>query len=99
FFSLFSTLDPLVVFVGTNKLHLRRACAIRQKGHYRDADFMARLRKRHAECGLNLIFDDQGRIVPTPETCADIIRALLDHRLSSLFSQNNYDVPDATVVV
>jgi hypothetical protein len=98
FSSLFSTLDPLVSFVGTNKLHLRRACAIRQKGHYRDAGFMSRLRQRYAECGLSLTFDQQGRLVPTPENCADIIRALLDHRLSSLFSQNNYDVPDATVV-
>jgi Domain of unknown function (DUF4868) len=98
FAALFSTLDPLVAFVGTNKLHLRRACAIRQKGHYCDAGFMSRLRQRYAECGLNLTFDQQGRLVPTPESCADIIRALLDHRLSSLFSQNNYDVPDATVV-
>ncbi len=98
FLSLFSTLDPLVSFVGTNKLHLRRSCAIRQKGHYRDADFMNRLRQRYAECGLNLTFDEEGRLVPTPENCADIIRALLDHRLSSLFSQKNYDVPDATVV-
>ena len=98
FVNLFTTLDPLVEFIGSNKLHLRRACAIRQKGHYRDVDFMTRLRQRHAECGLNLTFDEQGRLIPTEETCADIVRALLDHRLSSLFSQNNYDVPDATVV-
>jgi hypothetical protein len=98
FVALFTTVDPLVDFVGANKLHLRRACAIREKGHYRDADFMARLRQHHVACGLNLIFDANGHIVPTPETCANIIRALLDHRLSSLFSRNNYDVPDATVV-
>jgi len=98
FSSLFSTLDPLVTFISTNKLQLRRACAIRQKGYYRDPGFMRRLRERYGECKLNLKFDDQGRIVPTPECCADIIRALLDHRLSSLFSEKNYDVPDATVV-
>jgi hypothetical protein len=98
FSSLFSTLDPLIAFVGTNRLHLRRACAIHQKGHYRDAGFMTRLRERHVEVGLDLTFDEQGRLVPTPESCADIIRALLDHRLSSLFSQKHYDVPDATVV-
>jgi hypothetical protein len=98
FSSLFSTLNPLVEFVGSNKLHLRRACAIHQKGHYRDPSFMDRLRQRHGECGLNLVFDHQGRLVPTQENCADIIRALLDHRLSSIFSMNNYDVPDATIV-
>lgn len=99
FLSLFSTIDPLVAFVGVNRLHLRRACAIRQKGHYRDAAFIGRLRQRHADCGLNIAFDADGRIVPTLETCPDIIRALLDHRLSSIFSQCNYDVPDATVVL
>ncbi|MCX5577304.1 Kiwa anti-phage protein KwaB-like domain-containing protein [Kaistia terrae] len=98
FSSLFSDLGPLIDFIGVNKLHLRRACAIHQKGHYRDAAFMTRLRQRHAQCGLQLVFDDQGRIVATLESCSDIMRALLDHRLSSLFSENNYDVPDATVV-
>lgn len=98
FGALFTALAPLIEFIGENKLHLRRACAIRQKGHYLDPDFMDRLRQRYAQCGLNLVFDAQGRIDPTPETCSDIIRALLDHRLSSLFSENNYDVPDATAV-
>jgi len=98
FSALFSSLEPLVSFVGTNKLHLRRVCAIHQKGNFRDTGFMDRLRKRYRECELDLTFDDQGRIVPTPENCADIIRALLDHRLSSLFSRKNYDVPDATAV-
>lgn len=98
FANLFTDLAPLIQFIGSNKLHLRRACAIRQKGHYLDPNFMDRLRQRYADCGLNLSFNDEGRLAPTEETCADIIRALLDHRLSSLFSENNYDVPDATVI-
>lgn len=98
FAGLFTTLDPIVAFVGTNKIHLRRACAIRQKAHYKNADFMAKLRQHHARCGLTLTFDAAGRIIPTLENCADIIKALLDHRLLSAFSDNVYDVPDATVV-
>lgn len=98
FLNLFNTIGPIVEFVGANKLHLRRACAIRQKEHYKDPSFMQRLREKHAECGLNITFDDDGRIIPTPESCPDIIRALLDHRLSSFFSQKNYDVPDATAI-
>lgn len=43
---------------------------------------MARLRERHAEFGLQIQFDEEGRIDVTPETCVDIITALLDHRLS-----------------
>ncbi|KHS45852.1 Kiwa anti-phage protein KwaB-like domain-containing protein [Novosphingobium subterraneum] len=98
FAGLFTDLAPLVAFVGTNKIQLRRICAIRQKGHYQDQAFMARLRQHHAEYQLNLVFDANGRIQPTDETCSDIITALLDHRLSSAFSENVYNVPDATQV-
>lgn len=98
FSSLFTDLTPLIEFVGTNKIQLRRVCAIRQKGHYRDQAFIGRLRHHYAQYQLNLVFDINGLIQPTADTCADIITALLDHRLSSAFSQNVYNVPDATHV-
>lgn len=98
FYGLFTDLAPLVAFVGTNKIQLRRVCAIRQKGHYQDQAFMDRLRQHHAKYQLNLAFDANGLIEPTDETCPHIITALLDHRLSSAFSYNVYDVPDATRV-
>ncbi len=90
----FSGVGPLEEFVGSNKLLLRRACAIRQKRHYADADFMNNLRARFGEFKLNINFDDAGRIVPCQTTCRDIFNALLDHRLKSGFSNNIYDVPD-----
>lgn len=98
FAALFTNLAPLVEFVGSNRIQLRRVCAIRQKGHYQDQAFIGRLLQHHAHYGLELQFDANGRITPTAETCSDIITALLDHRLSSAFSQNVYDVPDATKV-
>lgn len=98
FHSLFTDLAPLVNFVGTNKIQLRRACAIRMKGHYGDPDFIDRLRQNHAQYHLALNFTAAGLIDPTPNTCRDIITALLDHRLSSAFSQTIYDVPDAVEV-
>lgn len=98
FAQLFFDLAPLVAFVGDNKIQLRRVCAIRQKGHYLDPLFMQRLRQHHAQYQLNLSYTEQGLLEPTPATCSDIITALLDHRLASAFSQNVYDVPDATQV-
>lgn len=98
FIALFTDLAPLVQFVGVNRIHLRRACAIREKGHYKNKDFMARLKANHVRHHLTLNFDGNGRIVPTPETCADIVRALLDHRLLSPFSHSHYDVDHATAV-
>lgn len=98
FSGVFSDIQVLSDFVGTNKIHLRRASAIRQKGHYKDPRFMTNLRARCQEFGLHLQFDDAGRIVPTEKSCRDIFTALLDHRLASAFSTNIYDVPDATQI-
>jgi len=92
----FVDIVPLVTFVGENKLHLRRLSAIRQKGHYRNPGFMQRLRSLHNVYGLNLEFDGEGKIVVTPDTCPEVITALLDHRLSSAFSEAIYDVPSTT---
>jgi hypothetical protein len=99
FLSAFSDIAPIVAHVGTNRIHLRRACAIKSKGHYKDAAFMARLRARHAEFGLALQFDGEGKIVPTPETIRDVFIALLDHRLASGFSTKIYDVPNTVPIL
>ncbi|WP_271299139.1 Kiwa anti-phage protein KwaB-like domain-containing protein [Sphingomonas sp. CV7422] len=98
FARIFSDFGPLTAYVGDNKIHLRRMCSIRQKGHYKDQNFMTKLKRRYAAHGLNLEFDAKDRIVCTEGSCGDIITALLDHRLSSAFSTNIYDVPDATKI-
>lgn len=98
FSAIFVDMQPLVDHIGLNKIQLRRAAAIRQKGHYRDPEFMDRLRERHAEYGLNIAFDGAGRIQVTPASCVDIITALLDHRLASGFSTLVYDVPSSVEV-
>lgn len=98
FTQIFTDFAPLTTYVGDNKIHLRRMCSIRQKGHYKDHNFMAKLKQHHAAHRLKLEFDANGRIVCTAESCGDIITALLDHRLASAFSTNVYDVPDATKV-
>lgn len=92
FSAIFSDVGPITEFVGENKIQLRRAIAIREKGHYRDAGFMQNLRNQCAAMNLQIAFDGNGRIVPTPETCRDIFQALLDHRLDSRLSNQLYDV-------
>lgn len=98
FVAIFDSLHELTKFVGSNKIQLRRMSAIRQKAFFSDESFMTNLRARYKEFGLNINFDKEGKIVPTAETCRDIVAALLDHRLGSGFSGNIYDVPDATKV-
>lgn len=98
FVATFDDLSVLTDFIGSNKIQLRRMSAIRQKGFYADPIFMENLKNRCGEFGLTINFDDQGKIIPTPDTCRDIIAALLDHRLRSGFSGNVYDVPDTVRV-
>ena len=98
FSDIFVDLGPLVAHVGENKIQLRRVSAIREKGHYKDGEFMTRLREKYAEYGFTIEFDERGRIRATPETCSQIITALLDHRLASGFSERIYDVPSASPV-
>ena len=92
FTAMFTDVEPIIEFVGTNKIQLRRAIAIREKGHYKDVAFMQNLREQGVAMNLGIQFDDEGRIMPTPETCRDIFRALLDHRLDSRLSRQLYDV-------
>lgn len=98
FAAIFADMAPLTDFVGTNKIHLRRAVAIQQKGHYKDATFMDRLRTECRNMNLNIAFDEQGRIIATVESGRDIFQALLDHRLDSRLTSRMYDVPSAEQV-
>jgi hypothetical protein len=98
FSGLFVDTAPLIQHVGSNKIQLRRMCAVRQKAHYLNPDFMDRVRADHAKYGFALQFDAQGKIIVTPETASQIITALLDHRLVSGFSDNIYDVQSTTRV-
>lgn len=92
------SIAPFVEHVGTNKIRLRRVSALRDKGHFRNANFMARLREHHAAYGFTFQFNNEGQIIATPETAAQILTALLDHRLASAFSEVIYDVPSSTPV-
>jgi hypothetical protein len=85
-------------FVGNNATHLRRMAVIRARGYYQSADYMTRLREINGLRGWGIQFDEQGRIVATPEKMRDILHVLLDHRLRSELSDNQYDVPSTVSV-
>ncbi|MWA22147.1 Kiwa anti-phage protein KwaB-like domain-containing protein [Burkholderia pseudomallei] len=86
------------IFIGRNATHLRRMAVIKARGYYNNPDYMARLREINALRGWGIHFDDQGRIVGTPEKMSDILHVLLDHRLRSELSDNQYDEPSITPV-
>jgi hypothetical protein len=93
-----SALAPFDAFVGRNATHLRRMTVIKARGYYKNPDYLARLREISALRGWGIEFDERGRIVPTPERMRDILHVLLDHRLRSELSDNQYDVPSTSLV-
>lgn len=85
-------------FIGRNATHLRRMAVIKSRGYYQNPNYMARLRDINGLRNWGIQFDAAGRIVATPETMSDILHVLLDHRLRSELSDNQYDVPSTTPV-
>lgn len=85
-------------FVGNNATHLRRMAVIKARGYYQNPDYMIRLREINGLRDWGIQFDEEGRIVATPEKMRDILHVLLDHRLRSELSENQYDVPSTTPV-
>lgn len=85
-------------FIGKNATHLRRMAVIRGRGYYQNPNYMARLREINGLRGWGIQFDDQGGIVATPDKMRDILHILLDHRLRSELSDNQYDVPSTSLI-
>lgn len=98
FQGVFSDVAVLVDYVGTNTTHLRRMAVVQERAHYQDPNFMERLRQVNHERQWNIQFDADGKIVPSAETARAIIQVLLNHRLHSELTNNDFDVASASPV-
>lgn len=99
FVAIFTDMAPLVDHVGQNGTHLRRMAVIQQKAFYNDPAYLGALKTVCEKRNFGIGFDAAGRIIPTAETAAVIMKLLLDQRLVSEITQIMYDVPDGTPVV
>lgn len=98
FQAVFSDMAVLVEHVGTNTMHLRRMAVVQERGFYNDAGYMERLRQVNQERQWNIAFDERGKIVPSLESVRAIIQVLLNHRLHSELTGNDFDVASASPV-
>lgn len=99
FSGLFTDITPLVNYVGTNSIQLRRMATIEQKGLFQRPGFLTTLQQVNASRQWGLNFDpNTNQLIPCDQTIKTIIQVMLDHRLLSEVTQNIYDVPDATQV-
>jgi hypothetical protein len=99
FSNLFSDLEPIVEYVGTNSMQLRRMGVVEEKEIYTSPNFITNLMAVNRTRGWGINFDaESGTIIPCAETTSIILQVLLDHRLMSEITENIYDVPDAVQV-
>ncbi len=99
FCNLFSDLEPLKNYVGSNSIQLRRMSTIEEKGIYNLPNFIPNLKAVNSQRNWGINIDDNtNKIVPCENTVKIIMQVLLDHRLMSQITENVYDVPDAVQV-
>lgn len=99
FSGLFSDINPIIEYVGTNSIQLRRMAVIEEKGIYSRPNFIPTLQRVNNTRNWGINFDPiSNTIIPCVSTAGIIINVLLDHRLISEITDNIYDVPDATQV-
>lgn len=88
----------LVELVGTNTTHLRRMAVVQERAHYQGLRCMERLRQENQMQQWNIEFDAAGKVVPSAETAHVIIQLLLNHRLHSELTNNDFDIASASPV-
>lgn len=97
FLSLFTEIQPIDEYVGTNSMQLRRMTVVEMKGIYNNPNFLTILQSVNNTRQWGINFDAaSGKIIPCANTMQVILQTLLDHRLISEVTSNMYDVPDAT---
>lgn len=98
FANIFSNIESLKAYVGTNAMQLRRITVIQQKALYLRPNFSSRLSQVNLARNWGLNFDNDDKLIVCDQTARTIMQILLDHRLLSEITDTTYDVPDAEAV-
>lgn len=99
FISIFTDLQPLVNYVGTNSIQLRRMARIEERALYERPYFLSVVQAVSSRRRWGINFDPtNGKLIPCDQTAKIIMQVLLDHRLLSEVTEIIYDVPDAIQV-
>jgi hypothetical protein len=99
FSSLFIDMQPMIDYIGTNSIQLRRIAEIEKRSLFNTPGFLAAVQAVSTRRGWGLNFEPTtNRLIPCDQTIKTIMNVLLDHRLLSEVTDLIYDVPDATQV-
>lgn len=99
FSGLFTDIQVIRSYVGTNSIQLRRMARIEERALFVRPGFLSAVQQVNGRRNWGLNFDTAtGRLIPCEKTVKTIMQVLLDHRLLSEVTDLIYDVPDATQV-
>jgi hypothetical protein len=98
FIDIFADITPLVDYVGTNAMQVKRMAAVEDMKLYEKDDFIVNLKKVNEDHQWGIQFDEKNHIVLTPKNMSLIVRVLLDQRLLSEITHITYDVPSGVPV-
>ncbi|GAO35007.1 hypothetical protein SCT_0387 [Sulfuricella sp. T08] len=89
---LFDNASEISTLVGNNIRRLRRLSQVKKAGYYKDANFLANLKKVNDEENWGIKYSADGKLLVTEEDIETVLRVLNNDRLTSKINSENFDV-------
>ncbi|MBX9723946.1 MAG: DUF4868 domain-containing protein, partial [Candidatus Obscuribacterales bacterium] len=90
--NLFENATEISTLVGNNIRRLRRLSQVKKAAYYKDANFLANLKRVNAEEGWGIKYSADGKLLVTEEDIEIVLRVLNNDRLTSKINSENFDV-------
>ncbi|MDD4978732.1 MAG: DUF4868 domain-containing protein [Gallionella sp.] len=90
--NLFENAAEISALVGDNIRRLRRLSQVKKAAYYKDANFLANLKRVNAEEGWGIKYSAHGKLLVTEEDIEIVLRVLNNDRLTSKINSENFDV-------
>ena len=90
--NLFDNASEVSTLVGDNIRRLRRLSQVKKAGYYKDANFLANLKRVNDEEGWGIKYSKDGRLLVTEDDIETVLRVLNNDRLTSKINSENFDV-------
>lgn len=90
--NLFDNASEVSTLVGDNIRRLRRLSQVKKAGYYKDANFLANLKRVNDEEGWGIKYSADGKLLVTEDDIETVLRVLNNDRLTSKINSENFDV-------
>lgn len=90
--NLFDNASEVSALVGDNIRRLRRLSQVKKAGYYKDANFLANLKRVNDEESWGIKYSADGKLLVTEDDIETVLRVLNNDRLTSKINSENFDV-------